>query len=88
MSRFGHITRRGPSLLRSMLVESAWVVWRHNDWAQAWVAKISRGSRARRKIAMVALARKLLTMLWSMLKHNRAFQSPTIGPPLKSLAMT
>jgi transposase len=87
MSRFGHITRRGPSLLRSMLVESAWVVWRHNAWAQAWVAKISRGSRARRKIAMVALARKLLTMLWSMLKHNRPFQTPAIGPPM-ALALT
>ncbi|HVW01097.1 MAG TPA: IS110 family transposase [Planctomycetaceae bacterium] len=36
MSRFGHITGRGPSLLRSMLVEAAWVVWRHNDWARAW----------------------------------------------------
>lgn len=41
MSRFGHITRQGPSLLRSMLVESAWVVWRHNDWAQAWVQKVT-----------------------------------------------
>ncbi len=87
MSRFGHITRRGPSLLRSMLVESAWVVWRHNDWAQAWVSKISRGSQARRKIAMVALARKLLTMLWSMLKHNRPFQAPGSSPPPKALAM-
>jgi len=88
MSRFGHITRRGPALLRSMLVESAWVVWRHNTWAQAWVAKISRGSRARRKIAMVALARKLLTMLWSMLKHNRPFRTPAIGPPLAAACPT
>lgn len=76
MSRFGHITRRGPALLRSMLVEAAWVVWRHNDWAQAWVTKISRGSKARRKIAMVALARKLLLILWSMLKHNQPFKAP------------
>jgi len=83
MSRFGHITGRGPALLRSMLVESAWVVWRHNPWAQAWVAKISRGSRSRRKIAMVALARKLLTILWSMLKHNKPFKEPgTITPEL------
>jgi transposase len=76
MSRFGHITRRGPSLLRSMLVESAWVVWRHNDWAQAWVAKISRGSKARRKIAIVALARRLLTILWAMLRDNKPFRVP------------
>jgi transposase len=80
MSRFGHITRRGPSLLRSMLVESAWVVWRHNDWARAWVAKISRGSRARRKVAIVALARRLLTILWAMLRDHQPFRVPD-GPP-------
>ena len=83
MSRFGHITRRGPTLLRSMLTESAWIVWRHNAWAQAWVNKISHGSRARRKIAIIALARKLLTILWSMLKHNQPFKNPDISPPAR-----
>ena len=76
MSRFGHITRRGPGLLRSMLVESAWVVYRHNDWAQSFVQKISRGSKARRKIAIVALARRLLTILWAMLRDNKPFRAP------------
>ena len=76
ISRFGHITRRGPGLLRSMLVESAWVVYRHNDWAQAFVQKISRGSKARRKIAIVALARRLLTILWAMLRDNKPFRAP------------
>ena len=76
MSRLGHITRHGPALLRSMLTESAWVVWRHNDWARAWVNKIARGSHAKRKIAIVALARQLLTILWSMLKHNTPFKTP------------
>ena len=80
MSRYGHITRRGPALLRSMMVEAAWVVWRHNDWAQAWVQKISHGSRSRRKLAIVALARKLLGICWSMLKHNRPFRSPGMLP--------
>ena len=81
MSRFGHITRRGPSLLRSMLVESAWIVYRHNDWAQAWVHKISRGSKARRKIAIVALARRLLTILWAMLRDKTPFRAPGEAPP-------
>lgn len=87
MSRFGHITGRGPALLRSMLVEAAWVVWRHNPWAQAWVARISRGSRSRRKIAMVALARKLLLILWSMLKHNKPFCDPCTAAPPPALAV-
>jgi transposase len=76
MSRFGHITRRGPGLLRSMLVESAWVVYRHNDWARTFVQKVSRGSKARRKIAIVALARRLLTILWAMLRDDKPFRAP------------
>jgi len=74
--RLGHITGRGPALLRSLLVESAWVVWRHNAWAQLFVEKVSRGGRGRRKLAIVALARKLLIILWAMLKTNKPFRSP------------
>ena len=74
--RFGHITRRGPALLRSLLVEAAWMVWRHNDWARALVEKVSRGSRSRRKLAIVALARRLLILLWGMLKTNKPFRAP------------
>ena len=87
MSRYGHITRRGPALLRSMMVEAAWVVWRHNDWAQAFVAKISHGSRSRRKLAIVALARKLLAICWSMLKHHTLFRSPDCRPAAAALTI-
>jgi transposase len=80
-TRLGHITRRGPALLRSVLVESAWVVWRHNDWAKAFVEKVARGGRGRRKLAIVALARKLLILLWGMLKSNKPFREPTVKPP-------
>src|SRR4051794_14271624 len=87
MSRRGHITRRGPALLRSMLVEAAWVVWRYNAWAQAFVNKVSRGSKARRHVAIVALARKLLVSLWAMLRDDRPWRDPccaalcSISPP-------
>src|SRR5436305_11154 len=37
MNRLGHITHRGPALLRSLLVEAAWTVYRHNAWAQVFV---------------------------------------------------
>ena len=85
-ARFGHITGRGPALLRSLLVESAWMVWRHNDWAQALVEQISRGSRARRKLAIVALARKLLIILWGMLKTNTPFRAPRVKTPKAAAA--
>jgi transposase len=77
VNRHGHITRRGPSLLRGMLGEVAWMVYRHNAWAKAFVDRVSRGIKARRKIAIIALARKLLVRLWAMLRDNKPWRDPT-----------
>jgi transposase len=68
--RRGRITRRGPSLLRKMLVEAAWCMLRYNAWARGIVARISRGQRTRKKQAIIALARKLLVRLWAMLRDG------------------
>ena len=76
MDRSGHVTRRGPSLLRGMLVEVAWMVYRHSPWAKAFVQRVSRGVPGRKKIAIVALARKLLVRLWAMLRDNKPWQEP------------
>ena len=80
MKRVGRITRRGPSLLRGMLIEVAWMVYRHNAWAKRFVERVSRGMKSRKKIAIVALARKLLVMLWAMLRDGTAWRDPD-GPP-------
>jgi transposase len=77
VDRRGRITRRGPSLLRKVLVESAWCALRYNAWARQVVSRISRGQRTRKKQAIIALARKLLVRLWAMLRdgtpwHNDA----------------
>jgi transposase len=76
MKRSGRITRRGPTLLRSMLVEVAWMVYLRNAWAKSFVERISRGIKSRRKIAIVALARKLLVMLWAMLRDGTSWRDP------------
>jgi transposase len=70
LDRRGRITRRGPSLLRKMLVEAAWCMLRYNAWARGIVARISRGQRTRKKQAIVALARKLFVRLWAMLRDG------------------
>jgi transposase len=85
MSRVGRITRRGPSLLRGMLIEVAWIVWRKNAWAKAFVAKVSRGMKSRKKIAIVALARRLLVKLWAMLRTNTPWREPG-APPAMTVA--
>lgn len=77
MKRVGRITHHGPSLLRGMLVEVAWMAYRHNAWAKSFVERVSRGMKQRKKIAVVALARKLLVRLWAMLRDNTAWRDPT-----------
>jgi len=74
MKRVGKITRRGPSLLRGMLTEVAWVVYQNNEWAKRFVDNLSRGVQSRRRIAIVALARKLLTILWAMLRDGTSWR--------------
>ena len=43
MDRRGRITRRGPRLLRKVLVEAAWMMQRYNDWAVRMLKRISKG---------------------------------------------
>jgi transposase len=71
--RRGRITRRGPGLLRKLLVECAWVMLRYNAWAREQYQRLNRGG-ARKKQAVVALARKLLVRCWAMLRDGRDWQ--------------
>lgn len=68
--RRGHITRQGSRLVRSLLVEVAWAGLRHNAWVRQTYQRLSGGKKARRKIAIVAVGRKLLVRCWAMLRDN------------------
>jgi len=68
--RSGRITRHGNRLVRSLLVEVAWCALRHNPWARETFQRISGGKKSRRKIAIVAVGRKLLVKCWGMLRHQ------------------
>ena len=70
MERLGHITRHGNRLVRSLLVEVAWCALRHNPWARETYARISGGKKSRKKIAIVAVGRKLLVRCWAMLRDD------------------
>jgi transposase len=67
--RRGRITKRGPAILRKLLVQCAWAMLRYNPWARAVFERLSRG-KARRKQAVVALARKILVRCWAMLRDG------------------
>lgn len=75
VDRRGRITKRGPAVLRKLLVECAWCSLRYNPWAKAVYARLTRGGTSRKKPAIVALARKLLVRCWAMLRDGTAWRS-------------
>lgn len=63
--RRGGITKAGPRTLRALLVQASWVIWRHQGGAlHAWVHQLA--DRRGKRIAIVALARRLGRILYAM----------------------
>jgi transposase len=68
--RLGHITRQGSRVIRALLVEASWAGLRYNPWVREVYHRVKRGSKARRKIAIVAVARRLAIRCWAMLRDG------------------
>lgn len=73
--RRGRITKRGPRVLRSALVECAWAMLRYNAWARGVWQRLQANGVSKKK-AVVALARKVLVRCWGMLKRGEAWRDP------------
>lgn len=70
--RKGGITRAGSSELRVLLVQASWVIWRQrNGPLQAWVHRLA--ARRGKRIAAVALARRLSRILYAMWRDARPY---------------
>lgn len=82
MERLGRITRHGSKVVRSLLVEASWVGLRYNPHLRAIYERVKRGSKTRRKIAIVAVARRLLIWCWAMLRDGTSWRPPF---PLEAL---
>jgi transposase len=76
--RRGRITKHGSRLVRSLLVEVAWAGLRHNPWVRNTFQRISGGKKSRRKIAIVAVGRRLLVRCWAMLRDGTSWRPPVI----------
>jgi transposase len=74
MDRSGGISKQGHRELRRMLVEVSWLALRYNGPLRGVYERICRGSPSRRKIAIVAVARKLLILAWAMLRDGTTWQ--------------
>jgi transposase len=72
--RTGRITKAGSALLRTTLVEAAFRIRpsKNDDRPYGFYDRVRVNSGAMR--ARVALARKMLTIMWYMAKHNIPYQ--------------
>jgi transposase len=84
MSHQGRITGAGQKLLRALLVEVScllvevrWMMKQNNPALHGIAERTARGSKTRRKIAVVALARRLLIICWAMLRDRTDWREPT-----------
>jgi transposase len=75
----GHITKAGPSEVRSLLVQAAWACWRSkkSGTLHAWVERVA--ARRGRRIAVVALARRLSRILYALWRDQSVFAAATLA---------
>jgi transposase len=76
--RRGRITKHGSRLVRSLLVEVAWAGMRYNPWVRETYQRISGGKKSRKKIALVAVGRRLLVHCWAMLRDGTSWRAPVL----------
>ena len=69
--RIGSITKQGSSMVRFILGQITQHVLRKDAWMKRWYSQIKRRRGA--KIARVAVMRRLMTIIWAMLKHEMPY---------------
>jgi transposase len=73
--RRGAITKAGPSAVRVLLIQAGWVIWRGRGGSAAlygWVQRLA--ERRGRRIALVALARRLSRILYAMWRDETTYR--------------
>jgi transposase len=82
VTQLGHLNRNGRQEVRRVLLQCAHTVARMRSYAaaplQAFYQRVLR--RRGKKIAVVAVARKLLTIAYGVLKHRTAYDPARLRP--------
>ena len=82
MDRQGHISREGSGLLRKLLVQVSWIGIRKPGWMREVYERVRAGSPKRKKLAIVAVARRLLVRLWAMWRDGSDWREEgVLSPP-------
>jgi transposase len=72
--RLGAITKQGNSYLRALLVQASWSILRlknKNEPLKLWAAELVK--RRGKRIAVVALARRLAGVMWAIWRRNTVY---------------
>ena len=77
--RLGHISKHGPSVVRWVLCESSWKVIRYSRAMKTFYERVMAGQADRKKIAIVAVCRKLLAIMRAMLTTGEVFNESLVG---------
>ena len=75
----GHVTKAGPPELRSLLVQAAWVCWRscRRGPLRHWTDQLA--ARRGKRIAVVALARRLSRILFAIWRDDTVFDRARVA---------
>lgn len=84
--RLGHISKHGPSVVRWVICESSWMAIRKSKGLNAFYERVRGGQDGRKKIAIVAVARKLLSIMRAMLISGKMFDEEIVNEMLKQVA--
>jgi hypothetical protein len=75
----GAITKQGNSYLRMLLVQAAWNILRSkgDDPLKSWATQVA--ARRGKRIAVVALARRLVGVLWAMWRDGTDYDAQELA---------
>jgi len=76
--RLGHISKRGPSVVRWLIVESAWRAIKKSVSLRKFYERVLRNQPKRKKIAIVATARKMLSVVRAMQLSGEVFNEALV----------
>ena len=84
--RLGHISKHGPSVVRWLICESSWMAIRKSKGLKAFYDRVKCGQDGRKKIAIVAVARKMLSIMRAMLMTGEMFNERLVNETVKQAA--
>jgi len=76
--RLGHISKQGPSVVRWLVVEAAWRAIKKSPALRQSHERVMSGQKGRKKIATVAVARKLLSIMRAMQMTGELFNEELV----------